>query len=119
MAKRHFRDGLRDLALGSGLFTVLTMGLSGAPRGFSSAAASDAVAFHGLESDGGQAVTSAASSVAGLFLDAAGAVEFDRLLTVGILGLSFSLIFAFNLALSRHLRREYASPRRGEWGRGR
>ena len=35
-----------------------------------------------------------------------------------LLGGIFSVLMAFNLAFIRHLRREYASPRRGGWGGG-
>jgi len=36
-----------------------------------------------------------------------------------LLGGIFSVLMAVNLAFVRHLRREYASPRRGAWGGGR
>ncbi len=35
-----------------------------------------------------------------------------------LLGGIFSVLMALNLAFIRHLRREYASPRRGGWGGG-
>jgi hypothetical protein len=35
-----------------------------------------------------------------------------------LLGGIFSVLMALNLAFIRHLRREYASPRRGVWGGG-
>lgn len=35
-----------------------------------------------------------------------------------LLSIAFAAIFAFNLAFLRHLRRVYASPRRGVWRRG-
>ena len=35
-----------------------------------------------------------------------------------VLGGIFSVLIALNLAFIGHLRREYASPRRGAWGRG-
>jgi len=35
-----------------------------------------------------------------------------------LLGGIFSVLIALNLAFIGHLRREYASPRRGTWGRG-
>ncbi len=40
-----------------------------------------------------------------------------NLVPLGLLSVCFSLIVAFNLAILRHLRRVYASPRRGEWRR--
>jgi hypothetical protein len=38
--------------------------------------------------------------------------------SLGLLSLAFALLAAFNLAIWRHLRRAYASPRRGVWRRG-
>ncbi len=38
--------------------------------------------------------------------------------TLVAIALTVSLLFAFNIALVRHLRRAYASPRRGGWRRG-
>jgi hypothetical protein len=38
--------------------------------------------------------------------------------SLGLLGLAFALLAALNLAIWRHLRRAYASPRRGVWRRG-
>lgn len=38
---------------------------------------------------------------------------------ISVLGLTFATMFAFNMALVRHLRRVYASPRRNGWRRGR
>jgi len=37
---------------------------------------------------------------------------------LGLLSLAFALLAALNLAIWRHLRRAYASPRRGVWRRG-
>jgi hypothetical protein len=37
---------------------------------------------------------------------------------VALLSITFAAIAAFNLAFLRHLRRVYASPRRGVWRRG-
>lgn len=39
--------------------------------------------------------------------------------TLVAIALTVSMLFAFNIGLVRHLRRAYASPRRGGWGRGR
>jgi len=38
--------------------------------------------------------------------------------SLGLLSLAFALLAALNLAIWRHLRRAYASPRRGVWRRG-
>ena len=38
--------------------------------------------------------------------------------SMGLLSLAFALLAALNLAIWRHLRRAYASPRRGVWRRG-
>jgi hypothetical protein len=37
--------------------------------------------------------------------------------SLGLLSLAFALLAALNLAIWRHLRRAYASPRRGVWRR--
>ena len=42
----------------------------------------------------------------------------DRKSAFLLLGAIFSALMALNLAFIRHLRREYASPRRGAWGGG-
>lgn len=38
--------------------------------------------------------------------------------SLGLLSLAFAFLAALNLAIWRHLRRAYASPRRGVWRRG-
>jgi len=38
--------------------------------------------------------------------------------SLGLLSLAFALLAALNAAIWRHLRRAYASPRRGVWRRG-
>lgn len=38
--------------------------------------------------------------------------------SLGLLSLAFALLVTLNLAIWRHLRRAYASPRRGVWRRG-
>ena len=38
--------------------------------------------------------------------------------SLALLSLAFALLAALNLAIWRHLRRAYASPRRGVWRRG-
>jgi hypothetical protein len=42
----------------------------------------------------------------------------DSRQSLGLLSLAFALLAALNLAIWRHLRRAYASPRRGVWRRG-
>lgn len=43
----------------------------------------------------------------------------ERTRAMILLGLTFSLMLTFNLAILRHLRRVYASPRRRVWRRAR
>ena len=43
--------------------------------------------------------------------------EARHLPELAILGLTFSLVFAFNMTLVRHVRRIHASPRTGDWER--
>jgi hypothetical protein len=45
-------------------------------------------------------------------------VRTQRLQTYLLLSLAVAALVAFNLAFWRHLRRAYASPRRGTWRRG-
>ncbi len=42
----------------------------------------------------------------------------ERMAALALLGALFAAVFAFNAAVFRHLRRVYASPRRGGWRRG-
>ena len=112
---RQARQVFRDWILGLGLFVVLAAGFSGDPRSWalSTASASD----HGFA----QAVDVASppglraeNAMIAALLQPAGFVGIaSRPATMTILGLTFSFMFAFNLWMWRHLRRVYASPRRG------
>jgi hypothetical protein len=44
--------------------------------------------------------------------------QLDERHSLGLLSLAFAFLAALNLAFWRHLRRVYASPRRGVWRRG-
>ena len=111
--------------LGLGLFAVLAVGLAGDPRTWSatSAAASDTAITRAIDMTSPPGPAAENSMVAALLRAPAIAADLasgpGRGSAILILGLTFSLMFAFNLALWRHLRRVYASPRRGEWRRGR
>lgn len=106
---------LRDASIGLVVFAVLLGGMSGGPRGFglSEAAASGSIF---VESD----VTSPPDLGTEHALIAALARPTppigDNRQSLIVLGLTFSLIFAFNAAIARHLHRVYASPPRGNGG---
>lgn len=98
------RDGLVGLVAFAGIVLVV----AGGPDGWSvsSAAASAPPAVLASPQSIGRIAT----------LAAPGAGDVAR--TV-LLGVTFALLFAFNAAVLRHLRRVYASPRRDGWRRGR
>ena len=114
--KRMLLDTLRDFLVGLAVFAALCVPFSG-QTAMSSAIASDAVVSQAIE----------ASSPTGVVADNARVAALIRLpvaspgphtSTLVILGLTFAVMFTFNLAISRHLRRVYASPRRSAWRRG-
>ena len=110
---RQVRQAFRDWILGLGLFVVLATGLSGDPRtwGLSNAAASDQAAQAiDLTSPG---LSTENSMLAAFLQPPAFTAAASRPVAMTILGLTFSFMFAFNLWMWRHLRRVYASPRRG------
>lgn len=119
IGRRNLWRGLRDLALGAGLFVILSLGLAGHPsHGLCSpAAASEGVAtvIEAISAGG----AGADDAVVAALTSRVGPARAGRREELFILGLSFALMFAFNLAIWRHLRRVYASPRRGAWRRGR
>jgi hypothetical protein len=112
---------VRDVLLGLALFGLLAAALGGAadilslPR----ASAADVLAQRALEAtappgpDTDNAVLNAVIQGTVPTRGRIGPTDF------AVLGLTFSLMFAFNLGLWSHLRRVYASPRRGGWRRGR
>lgn len=118
IGRHHLWRGLRDLALGAGLFVVLSLGLAGDPsHGLCSpVSASEGVAT-AIEAISAGAAGADDAVVAALTSRAVPA-RAGRREELFILGLSFAFMFAFNLAIWRHLRRVYASPRRGAWRKG-
>ena len=115
------RAPLRDLVGGLLVFLMLLVacGGPGAPWSLSHASAADQIAARaiGITSPAGPG-TENAIFAAVLQGPVATPGRTDPV-TMSVLGLTFSLMFAFNLGLWRHLRRVYASPRRGAWRRDR
>ena len=118
---RHVRRALRDWLLGAGLFIVLAAGLAGNPRtwDFTTAAAADRVLTQTLDVTSPPGLQAETALVAALFQPPTSLGASTKGVTLLLIGLTFSFMFAFNLAILRHLRRVYASPRRGGWRRGR
>jgi hypothetical protein len=102
---------LLDVGVGAGLFLLL-LAASGHLADLVSPGRAAAM---GLEAAG----TGAGDALAPAFRSARHATSMVDPATLTVLGLTFSVLFAFNAALLRHLRRAYASPRRDGWGRGR
>ena len=127
---RQFRQGIRDGFAGLALFLVLATGFSGHPGRWdvSSAAASDRAAAEAIEMSVPALMQPAfiqpafmqpeSPMLAAMFQGRPIAAPRRSAAAMTILALTFSLMFSFNLALLRHLRRVFASPRRGEWRRG-
>ena len=111
---RQVRQAFRDWILGLGLFVVLASGLSGDPRtwGLSNAAASDQTA-QAIDVTSPPGLGAENSMLAAFLQPPAFTAAASRPVAMTILGLTFSFMFAFNLWMWRHLRRVYASPRRG------
>ncbi len=118
---RNVRRAVRDWLLGAALFIVLAPGLAGDPRSwnFSSAAAADRVLTQTLDVTSPPGLQAETALVAALLQPATDIGTASKGVALLLLGLTFSFMFTFNLAMLRHLRRVYASPRRGTWGRNR
>lgn len=112
--KRVMRKLARDWALGVAVFIALLAGMSGGSGSWTSAAASDEALANGIEATYLPNAGSEDAANAVLFRPAVGPKP-ERGRTLILLGLTFSLMFAFNLTIWRHLRRVYASPRREVW----
>lgn len=114
---------LRDMALGAIVFLLLPVAaLSvGAPKqgwAISEAIAHEAFYTPPVESQTPPAAVPEQAVVAAVQIIAASdPVEAKRISDTLVLGLTFSLLVACNLAFLRHLRRVSASPRRDEWRR--
>ena len=117
---RRLRRALRDWMLGLGLFAVLATGLAGDPRTWTatSASAADTAIARAIDVTSPPGPAAENAMVATLLRAPALPIDSSRGSAILILGLTFSLMFAFNLEIWRHLRRVYASPRRGAWRRG-
>ena len=117
---RTVKGVLRDWVMGLALFAVLAAGFSGEPRSWalSSADASDRMIAQAIDVTSPPGLRAENAIIAALLRPASDGPPNSRAAML-ILGLTFSLMFTFNLAIWRHLRRVYASPRRGVWGRGR
>ncbi|MDX2154935.1 MAG: hypothetical protein SFW09_00365 [Hyphomicrobiaceae bacterium] len=116
---------LRDMAIGATLFLcipVVTLPAVDGGRGWtlSEAFAGETIASRAVEvtAPPGPGADNAIVAVAQL-RPAADPLLPRRLSDLAVLGLTFSLLVAFNLAFLRHLRRVSASPRRDEWRRRR
>lgn len=118
---RALRRWLRDMGLGAMIFLAvpaLASGLSEPQRnwGIGAASAGDVMATRAVEvtsppgPDAENAIVAAAQLRPGGPLLSSG-----RLLDLAVLGLTFSLLAAANLAFVRHLRRVNAAARRGSW----
>lgn len=119
---RALRTLLRDMCLGAMAFLILpVLALSlGSPHAswtISGAIAGEAMATRAIEvtAPSGPNADNAIIAVAQL-RPAGPTLQTKRVLELAVLGLTFSLLVAFNLAFWRHLRRVSAVPRR--LGRG-
>lgn len=113
------RQALRDWLLGIGLFLALCVGLSFDHQtlGPARAAASSPEWSQPHEMPALAASQPDALYFAAMYQPVAATGTVGRTTALVILGLSFSLMFSFNLFIWRHLRRAYAAPR-GTWRRG-
>jgi hypothetical protein len=114
------KSWLRDMGLGAAIFLLLPLMAGGGQSSsqgqmwtFDEACAGEVIATRAIE------VTSPASPAAENAIVAAALLRPDgallqgrRVTELAVLGLTFSLLVAFNLAFWRHLRRVSASPRR-------
>lgn len=111
---RRLRRMARDLALGMTLFIGLAtlLGMSCDMWSVSPAAAADHLAAHAIAATSPPGPGSE-NAVLGAVLYGARPLKLQpQQLSVALVGLTFTVLFAFNLALWRHLRRVSASARR-------
>ncbi len=117
---KTLRTVFRDWLLGLGLFVVMALGLAADHQtwGPSKAAASGTDWSQPHEMATPSAVQPSAVYFAAMYQSPASTGTAGRMTALAILGLTFSLMFSFNLFIWRHLRRVYALPRR-TWRRAR
>lgn len=119
---RRLRSWLRDMGLGATIFLLLPL-LAATCQGQNTRwVFDDALAGNGatltleMSSQSGS-MTETAGVTATLLAPAGALPDAHRFTELAVLGFTFSLLVAFNLAFVRHLRRVCASPRRGMWRR--
>lgn len=120
-SNRPLRRAFGDAALGLALFVAFTVGLLCAPNlGLTRSTSANAADLARIAAFTGPiAVESAVETVAArpaiLVSSRAGSATFSadapgRAMAIGLLALAFTVLFSFNLAFFRHLRRVYAEP---------
>lgn len=109
------QHAVRDWLLGLGLFVVMAFGLSvdNQSWGPSNAAASSPSWSQLHEMATPATLHPDAGYLAAIYQPSAGTGSAGRTTALVILGLTFSLMFSFNLFIWRHLRRVSAVPRSG------
>ena len=110
---KALRQGFRDWLVGIGLFVVMAFGLSVDHQSWGPSAA---VASSPVWSQPHEMATPREAHLddvffAAMYQPATAAGTVSRTTALVILGLTFSLMFSFNLFIWRHLRRAYANPR--------
>lgn len=120
---RTLKRWLRDMGVGAAIFLLLPLlALSGPGQGprwtLDDALAGEMLATSTVEmsSPAGLGAESAVVAAASLRRDDP-LLQMRRFTELTVLGLTFSLLVALDLAFLRHLRRVCASPRRGVWRR--
>jgi endonuclease/exonuclease/phosphatase family metal-dependent hydrolase len=115
--KRVAGRWLADFALASALFWIATFALSGNHNRAHAVPLPTAEAIH-AERQARSAVLTWRHEVRSNQIHALRESRAARTRTLVLLSLTLAGIAALNLAFWRHLRRVYASPRRGVWRRG-
>ena len=122
---RKLKRWLKDMALGAAIFILLPLLALAAPRHhagkawtFDEAFAGEVIATRAIEVTSPASVIAENAIVGAALMRPAGALLGVRHISdLVVLGVTFSLLFAMNLAFWRHLRRVSASPRQRVWRR--
>ena len=115
---RHLRRGVADFALALALFWAVALAWGGT-HGAAHAVSAPALTKEQISAGTAAAVQPAAARAeSGFAAIPANDPSATRHLALLLLSVTVAGIIAFNLAFLRHLRRVYASPRRGVWRRG-